>query len=65
MAEYQQLTDPSGDIIGNVFRRADNAYIPDDPANRDYQEYLTWLDEGNTPDPPQAATERADVSRQN
>lgn len=25
--------------------------IPPDPANTDYQEYLEWVDEGNTPDP--------------
>jgi len=23
-------------------------YIPFDPANTDYQEYLKWVDEGNT-----------------
>jgi hypothetical protein len=34
-----------------VCRVADNAFIPDDPANRDYQEYLTWCETGNTPDP--------------
>jgi hypothetical protein len=25
--------------------------FPFDPANTDYQEYLKWLDEGNTPLP--------------
>ena len=34
-----------------VLRLADNAFIPFDPANVDYQAYLKWLDEGNTPLP--------------
>jgi hypothetical protein len=32
-----------------IKRIADNAFIPFDPANTDYAEYLKWLDEGNEP----------------
>ena len=34
-----------------VNRISDNAFIPFEPANTDYQEYLKWLEEGNTPLP--------------
>lgn len=34
-----------------IKRLADNAFIPFDPANTDYQEYLKWLEAGNTPLP--------------
>jgi len=38
--------------IGNaILRIADNAFIPPDPANTDYADYLAWLEAGNTPDP--------------
>jgi len=31
-----------------IKRKSDNASIPKDPNNRDYQEYLEWVAAGNT-----------------
>jgi hypothetical protein len=33
----------------NVIRTADGACIPFDPDNTDYQAFLLWCSEGNTP----------------
>jgi hypothetical protein len=35
----------------SIIRLADNASIPQAPGNRDYREYLEWLEAGNTPLP--------------
>ena len=37
-------------ISDTVLRTTDNAFIPQDGGNRDYREYLEWLDAGNTPE---------------
>jgi hypothetical protein len=33
-----------------VLIRSDGAQIPFDEANADYQQYLAWLEAGNTPE---------------
>jgi len=49
---YKQLRDIDGTITNSyIKRKSDNALIPADEANRDYQEYLEWVAKGNTPEP--------------
>ena len=48
---YQLQPDQLGQLAQCIKRLSDNAFIPFDPANTAYQEYLTWLEEGNTPLP--------------
>lgn len=48
---YKQCKDYLGNIADCIKRVDNGAVIPFDPANTDYQAYLKWLDEGNTPEP--------------
>jgi hypothetical protein len=47
---YKLINNPFG-AINSVLRMIDGATIPFDPANTDYQAYLAWVAEGNTPEP--------------
>lgn len=51
MINYKQHGYNGNVIDGWIIRIPDNAFIPFDTANTDYQEYLAWLAEGNEPLP--------------
>lgn len=53
---YQQcINGMTGEVNLNVIKRLpDNAFIPNDPANTDWQAYQKWLNAGNTPLSPEA-----------
>jgi hypothetical protein len=45
MTKYVSHKLPEGNI---VILKDDEHWIPADPANSDYQQYLLWVAEGNT-----------------
>jgi DNA anti-recombination protein RmuC len=51
---YQQvISSMTGQVNPDVILRLpDNAWIPNDPANTDWQAYQEWLAQGGVPLPP-------------
>ena len=48
---YRKLLNIDGtENTEQIQRISDNAFIPCVEANTDYQEYLEWVAEGNTPE---------------
>ena len=45
----KQKTVREGETSNCVLRIEDNAFIPFDPANKDYVEYLKFLEDGGVP----------------
>jgi hypothetical protein len=55
---YKLCNDENNNLI-SILHTIDGIkkWIPLDEANRDYQEYLQWVAEGNTPEPADEVTE--------
>jgi hypothetical protein len=48
---YSQVWDHMRNQVSDqmIVRDEDGAFVPFDPDNVDYQDYLAWLDKGNEP----------------
>jgi hypothetical protein len=51
---YTLIYDPTTDSMhpNIIIRDEDGAHIPDDPTNRDWQEFQEWIAKGNHPNMP-------------
>ena len=49
--KYKLMITPPSNTPNGLQRLSDEAYIPMAEDNSDYQEYLKWVSEGNTPEP--------------
>ena len=58
---YKLIKDYLTGEIKTVKRLIDDACIPADPSNTDYQQYLAWLAEGNQPEPADPLPEPAPI----
>lgn len=48
---YKLLKSFENGNVNGIKRLSDNATIPLDPNNTDYEAYLEWVEAGNTPEP--------------
>ena len=51
MSNYKLQTGHISNEVQSVLNIEKGLHIPFDPGNRHYQEYLEWVEEGNTPEP--------------
>lgn len=54
---YKLIKNNFTNDVNMVKRLSDNSFIPFDNANTDYQQYLAWLEAGNTPTPADEGTQ--------
>ena len=50
MAKYKKVNSPITNELCGIHDTETNTSIPLNEANTDYQEYLEWVAEGNTPE---------------